>query len=292
MLVSFAKIILLINTFFLVSCGLTAPRIEQGIYDETKLADFVQAVQINVACQLRKAVLETYYNLSSNENDVEWLKSWSAKITMTLNVDEKTTFSPGINITRLFPSLQTKFGNGEVLTNGRSFDFGIGASVGATASNELQIGWFAIFSDFWGQEKFLTEPCHKNQKASIQGDLLIKTAVFAGAFPASLRNNISDPFVGGGRLDSIQHTVFFYIQAEGNATPTFRFVDVSANTGGPLLSQARDRKDTLLITMGPVLEVSGRKRRPEPSLAVLEAHNSKLNAINFLNAIVTARQGI
>jgi hypothetical protein len=239
---------------------------------------FVQAITLHVHCELRQAVWFTYNNLKGRQ-DIEWLREWAAKITLTINVDERTGLSPGLAMTRFFPSFNRVLSNGELITGPRTFDFGLGGTLSADAVREQEVTWFLVFGDLFQEEAFSEADCPLRSPFLIDGDLKIKETLASSVFPASLERNISNPFEKGGRLQVVQHQVSFLIEASGNVTPTWRFVDVSANTGVPLLDLKRNRKDTLLITMGPTqLSEAGRPlRRPRliASRAVEDSHLAK-----------------
>ena len=111
----------------------------------------------------------------------------------------------------------------------------------------------------------------------------LATALALAAFPAFAQTyparpiTLVVPFAAGGPLQVVQHQVSFLIEGSGNVTPSWKFVDVSANTGGSLFSLNRNRKDTLLITMGPTQlgDRALRKARVGPTKAVEDAHLAK-----------------
>jgi hypothetical protein len=275
-------------SFTLSACGLTVPAIHVDDSVDTNIL-FINEVTRHVHCELRRAVFFTY----DNTENIEWLRDWAAKITLTVNVDEKTALSPGLTLTRFFPSFQKTLSTGEVITGQRSFDLGLGASLSSNAVRDQEITWFITFKDLFQERAFATADCGETSRPFlIEGDLKIKESLASGVFPASLSRNVSSPFEKGGPLQVIQHTVSFLIESTGNVTPTWKFVDISANTGGPLFGITRNRKDTLLITMGPTqLSESNRTLRKVvqvvPSRAVEDAHLAKQigNAVgsNLLN---------
>ncbi|MGY2053025.1 hypothetical protein [Methylobacterium sp. JK268] len=195
--------------------------------------------------------------------DVEWLRDWAAKITLTINIDEKTGLSPGLSLVNFFPGFKKALSNGEIIAGGRTLELGLGGSLASTATREQEITWFVTFTDLFEERRHAGGSCDNEGKLFIDGDLKIKEGLFAGVFPASLTRNMSDPFKSGGKLQVVQHQISFLIEASGNVTPAWHFVDVSANAGGPFLSSSRNRKDTLLITMGPTqLAGDGRPLKP------------------------------
>ncbi|GJE16944.1 hypothetical protein [Methylobacterium marchantiae] len=266
-----------IFALLLSACGTTPPRFDLSDKGWTDEAPFVQAVTSHIHCEMRNAVLDTYDNLTNNHNDAEWMKTWSAKISLTLNVNEMTALNPSVTVA--MPS---------------TLALGLAGSLSSEASRELEIDWFAVFSEYFNERQFQNVPCDTGRELyPIAGTLGLKETLFSAAFPASLNNNISNPFKSGGRLQVIQQTTYFYIKADGNINPAWKFTEVSANQGGKFFDVSRNRKDTLLVTMGPTqLKAAGRPLRipaqPEPIGAVTESHfakqigNAVANGINNL----------
>ena len=120
---------------------------------------------------------------------------------------------------------------------------GLGGSLASTATREFEITWFVVFKELFGETYWLRRECRDKDKPFIEGDLRIYDALFAGAYSGSLLRNASDPFAKGGRLQVIQHTVSFHIEASGSATPTWKFVELSANTDAPFIEASRTKKD-------------------------------------------------
>ncbi|WP_186421325.1 hypothetical protein [Bosea sp. CS1GBMeth4] len=262
-------------SFMLAACGVTAPRLDLSDDSAEAAALFAQSVTVHVHCELRNAVVFTYDKLRP-EQDVEWLKEWAAKITLTINVDEKIGLSPGLALTKFFRSYSNTLRGGELITASRSAELGIGGGLSSTATREQEITWFLVFRDLLDERQYANAKCDQKHPFLMEGDLKIKETLFSGVFAGSLARNTSDPFERGGRLQVVQHLVSFFIEASGNVTPSWRFVDVTANGGGSFFSLNRNRKDTLLITMGPTqLADSGRKLRETrviPSQSVDSSH--------------------
>jgi hypothetical protein len=272
-------------------CGTVTPQLHVGDDSADANALFVQAVTTHVHCELRRAIFYTYNNIKMH-NDAEWLKEWSAKITLIMNVDEKTALNPGATLTSFFPNFQKTLWNGDVISDGRTFNLGLGAGLSANAVREQQITWFIVFSDVFNEKKFVETECETTNRLLIDGDLKINEALASGAFPASLERNMSDPFQKGGRLQVIQHQVSFTITTSGSVSPRWNFVEVTANTGDPFFSINRNRKDSLLITMGPTELGSGRelkKKAVVPANVVETNHTAKLIGDNVGTSILNLR---
>lgn len=259
----------------LQGCGVTTPPISLSDDSAEAAAVFANGATVHVHCELRKAVLFTYDRLNELQHEAEWLKDWAGKITLTINVDEKIGINPGLAVTKFFRSYSNTLRGGEVITGSRTAELGIGGGLSSTATREQEITWFLVFRDFFDERAHVNAKCEKSPFL-MEGDLKIKETLYSGAFAGSLPRNTSDPFKSGGRLQVVQHTVSFLIEASGNVTPSWRFVDVTSNAGGSFFGLNRNRKDTLLVTMGPTqLSDSGRplrERRVVPSASVDSSH--------------------
>jgi hypothetical protein len=67
-----------------------------------------------IKCELHKGVQDTlaeygpggdYYSPSTSNYNAEWLRTWAAKVTLKLVVDEKSELSPGVSYFKQMPSL-------------------------------------------------------------------------------------------------------------------------------------------------------------------------------------------
>jgi hypothetical protein len=250
----------------LSGCGLTVPALDSRYTNEYSASTYVNSVASHIHCELRHAVQDTYA-----ERPVPWLADWSAKVSLTLTVEEKANFSPGLSLTQLLRP-DTFFSRNVVVLAPQSFNVGVGGTVAADATRVLQISWFLVFKDLL-REVREEGPCSRTSPFSVEGDLKIKEGLFSGVLTANVMGTVSDPFQSGGPLDVIEHHVTFNVDLTGNVTPTWKLVNVSANSEGTFWSGTRTRKDDLLITMGPTqLSGSGRALKATPSRAVENAH--------------------
>jgi hypothetical protein len=56
---------------------------------------------------------------------------------------------------------------------------------------------------------------------------------------------------GGVKPDTMSYEIKFVIVSNGNITPTWKLINVSANTSGNFFSAGRTRTHDLIITIGP-----------------------------------------
>ena len=215
-------------------CGTYVPEVELGSDGPHSLDVFVATIVQSVRCQLRDAIID-----QANGADLPWLKTWAAEITLTLNVTEKSSIAPGVTTSTFFPGLVTKFRNGTSVVSAQGFTLGVGGSYTNTAGRIIALTWSDDFKDYFGE----TEACPLQN--GIAGDLKLSQVVNAAVAGATIPGGMSKPY------QNVQETLSFEIDTNANATPTWRYVNVAASTGGNFLMADRDRKDTLLVTMGP-----------------------------------------
>lgn len=236
----------------LASCGTYVPPLSYRFKNSYDPSVFVQSVATHVHCELRKAVLE---GLAYPHAD--WLAGWSAKVALTLTVEESGSINPGLGV-----------------DTPADFHLGVGAGIQKKATRNMQIAWFVVFQDLI-EERDNGKPCERLGPYPILGDLKIGEAVKSGVFSAATLRTVSNPFQAGGPLDLIQHHVTFETVADASATPSWHFVRVSVNPDREFLTASRDNTDDLVVTMGPtVLDDTNRKLgKPVkvPSPAVVDA---------------------
>ena len=252
----------------LSACGTITPRIDPSFDDEYKAGFFISQVVNNVRCQLGNAVIQAEHGPNP-----PWLKDWAAEITLNLNISEKTGVSPGITATSIFPSVVNKFTNGTTVTSPQSFTFGLGGSYTQTATRIVALTWYDVFSDFHSPPNKYLADCDVG--SGIKGDLKLGEVLFAVTYAGIVPNNMSQPFASGGPYSNAQDTITFEIDANASATPSWKYVNVTNNGSGSLLSVDRDRKDQLLITIGPSeIDKKARKLAPRPSNSAVDGGNS------------------
>jgi len=282
----------------LVGCGLHVPDIKE-VWDADKPADeksprvpgaaqIEYEVKQRIFCDLGKAVkyVNSHYHVSSGSSPTN-LKPFAryiippdflAQISLSFQVDESSSLSPGVSLITTLPNAITTFGKGiPPVSTGQSRSIGFGGTLSSTATriDKFVPSWsvsYLMIPD--GPNSPCTDPkndpfrrIHWEPDFSspfiIEGDLGIQDwlvgATIVNTFIASETGTpggstkASTPGGGGGgvKADTISYEIKFIIVSSGNVTPTWKLVQVNANTSGTFFSTGRTRTHDLIITIGP-----------------------------------------
>lgn len=217
-------------------------------------------------------------------------KEWIAQLSLSLQVDESTALAPGVSYNQVMRNAVATFGVGNTITQGQSFNLGFGGTVSATATRNdkfnptYSIAWLMnkptdkdncrpendIFqNDYPRSSPFLIESELGIEKwllgAMLAENLLPSQPPIVPQQPAKrhaggspMAAMAADPGGGGGDKGggslgpfSVSTELKFVIITSGNITPTWKLLQVSANTSGNLFAAGRTRTHDLIITIGP-----------------------------------------
>src|SRR5262249_184842 len=163
---------------------------------------FVRSVAAHVHCELRRALYDTVHDL-----DADWLWNWSAQISLTLTVEEKSTLSPGLSLSKLLPNITNHFPNGTNLTSGQAVGIGLGASGSGDGTGVEKLRWFLDFKDLKSEVDRLNgeiaTPCEIAGTYPVEGSLLIAEGLYAAVETVTAIGLVAQP--KEGPLNVIEH---------------------------------------------------------------------------------------
>jgi hypothetical protein len=200
--------------------------------------------------------------------------NWIAEVVLSLQVDESVSLNPGLSLNQTMANAVTVFGVGNTVTTPQSFSLGFGATLSSTATRIDKFNpQYSI--------AFLSQPASKYSVCINGNDPLESIAPSSSPFQIESNLGIKEwlvgallvnsylpsdlvqpdtpstgkPKAGGGKktkADTISYEIKFVIISNGNVTPTWKLVKVSANTASaPLFGVGRTRTHDLIITIGP-----------------------------------------
>lgn len=139
----------------LASCGTVVPNIKEA-WDKdypgdpttkpptppiTGAAQIEYEIKKNVYCELKHAVITAQSYAETEVNGKKVVKTnsfippkWGAQITLSLEVDESSAFSPGFSLNTPMPNALSYFGVLPAVTTAQSFSLGLGGTLSSTAT--------------------------------------------------------------------------------------------------------------------------------------------------------------
>jgi hypothetical protein len=271
----------------LFGCGLKVPDIKEP-WDADKPADargprIPGAAQIefevkkHIYCELKKAVQSVNaYPVSSgpSPNKLTPLArgplplDWVAQISLSFQVDESSGLSPGVTFNTTLPNVLKVFGPGSTVNVSQSSSVGIGGTLSSTATRIDKFDpWYSI--NYLMIPDGPTSVCNVDPFQQIgwtpdssspfilEGNLGIEDWLFGATLTDLFLHSAGLPSAkgssggGGTKPDTISYEIKFIIVSNGNVTPTWKLVNISANTTGNFFSTGRTRTHDVIITIGP-----------------------------------------
>lgn len=228
-------------SWLLAGCGATLPVMRLGHSSDEEFKDFVRGIAAHVRCELFNAVAIEY---SPNDPKRAMLFAWAAKIALTVRALDKGTISSGVTADAP-PNL---------------FTIAAGVNASTSGTREMTMTYFIPFNELL-QGKRIPFNQRKPQNCDvvsdetgirdpIAGNLGIHQTLKAAFETWDASRTLSER-IKNGPFETITHRVAFEVVAGGDATPTWKFVNVTANPNSPFISANRTTTDELLITVGP-----------------------------------------
>lgn len=221
----------------LVGCGLIVPDLQEP-YQSPKQEKFDEnAILSRITCELTKSVYETLHEYRPGGlytgKSVEWLLNWGSMVTLKISADEGSAIKPGFFIPAV-PGLQRL-----------SIGGGLNASSNITRAETIGVTY--AFRDLLEKRK-IPGDCDREGPVLITSDLKIKQFISNKVFLAAVPGTIPDretPF------DAFTYQATFVVAYSGGVTPSYHFVDVTANPDSPFLTANRSRTHDITLTLGP-----------------------------------------
>jgi hypothetical protein len=241
----------------------------QEVGDRTEGQRFVQALIINITCELRAALDDL--RLAYPEGT--FIDSWGIQTTLTLTYDEKGALAPGVLWTPPSPADSV-------------FSLGAGFSVSSGATRMNKINAYYLVSEL--KKARCSDAARPNGLFLLQSDLKLSEWLF-DAVSASMTNTINFRNTTLAVKENVlQHEVKFEVDTTGTLAPSWKLTRVTVNPSGNLFSTSRTRTNDLLITLGPAVpEVVAAVARDGRRKAVVAAQPTRQAADLHLSSSVS-----
>jgi hypothetical protein len=254
-------------------CGLSVPDIKevwQGA-DATRKIEF--EIKKRVYCDLKNAVAaidkKYMYQAEDRKTGIKTTQQflpddWGVQISLLLQVDESTSFNPGVALTTPFANGITKFSNGNVTTP-QSYSLGLGATASSISTRIDKFNPFYTVSDLRVPDSDdsicnpkkdpVVPPNEQPQTGSflLQSELGISKWLQDAMFVTNLLPS-DDPSASPikGTPDTVSVEIKFVVTTNANINPVWKLLPITVNNGAlSLLTTGRIRTHDLLITVGP-----------------------------------------
>jgi hypothetical protein len=273
-------------------CGLFVPEMEEFYQPQSYQKAFENIIVNNVKCELHKGIQDTMAMLKSTGrypgNDIDWLLQQGALVSLKLTVDEKSALSPGVTLNKVLPNAVTTFPVGGNVTTGQSFSLGLGASSSLDATRIETVAFTYSFADLMA-EKPIENPCENEDGVLIQSNLKIGQFILNKMFLAKVPGSVVIKKASKKGIKSValaspfstfSYQVTFVATYGANATPTWKFLQVSVNPTSPLVNASRMRTHDLTITIGAT------KRATETSPALISSEASEVHFAHLIGQAV------
>jgi hypothetical protein len=283
---TFQAILVLVCALSLTACGLMVPDMAE-VWDRTD-PDATQHMEAQIKkaiyCELRDAVKNVkkdesvvhYFHMKQvkQQDDAALPDSWGAQVTFSLEVDEKTAISPGVSLKTPMHAGATNF-QGELIgatgllsavtypfvSTAQSYAFGLGGTLSSQTQRTDKFNSYysvAYLNKTYGEKGICNDPPDLGPPSTSSPFLVISKLGIKDWLSNSVYvDNILASSSGGGgdssfKSDSISYEIKFIVVSDGNLSPSWNLVRVSANAGNtPLFDMSRTRTHDLLITIGP-----------------------------------------
>jgi len=207
-------------------------------------------IESNIIANIRCEVTKGLYRAVATGN-TPWLVDWGTAISLNLTWEDQSSINP--NISNTLP-----FGINEL----RSFSLAAGLNGSAHATRNEAIT-FTLENKILLREAILQSRTRSGLNCrsletgtTVESDLRIDEFIYdkatiAGGHEARTRT-IQYP-----QFSTFQETLTFVVTFGGDVTPSWKFIRLSVDPSGPLVSATRSSTSQVIITLGPLVKPQG-----------------------------------
>lgn len=271
---------------FLSGCAINVPSI--GDIDQNRAEAQISEIALvnHIKCEVHTAIWRIKEEAALNQgpwagNSIDWLDEWGAKVSLQVQVNVKSTATPGLsvidplqNVIKVFPE------NGNV-TVSRNNSAGVGATLGSDITRTETMGYFYSFENLLKVEPARdpvtlrvitdTSKCGKIDLVA-DNDLqfydFLQRKILLAANPNALEQR-----TGSAPYDVISFQTKFIVTRGFSVNPSLKLARVSINPSGTFYNGQRVRTNDLTITLGPVKKDNG---KTTPTNSLNEQHLANL----------------
>ncbi|PWB83269.1 MAG: hypothetical protein C3F11_07510 [Methylocystaceae bacterium] len=278
----------------LSGCGLAVPDLKEPWGAEGDSRQMVKEIAKSVYLEVENAVGclveadadESTVRRHHHQRKIAWFDNWGVQLSLNLTVDEASSLNPGVTFNTPMIPATTRFPNNITVPASQLYTLGLGGKFSSRAQRIDKISAYfdvqTLIDNYKARDKeyhrcayndqVVTEadrstitfahdspsPTAKFESLLITSDLKLEEWLSAALFLETV-SGAKDVLEANFKQNVISHEVKFEVVSDGNITPSWKLVRVSANTGAPFFGASRSRVHDLIITFGP------KAKQPSPA---------------------------
>ncbi|WP_143275371.1 hypothetical protein [Bradyrhizobium canariense] len=217
-------------------CGTYVPQ-QQEVWEGPDITgNMAVDIKKHIFCELVHAIKFVNKNLRINDGP-SIPDSYGVQMQITLTVEENSALSAGLVLNQAI----------------RDGTLGLGGNLSSTATRtDTSYSFYNVGKIAGPAKNHWCDTLEVSASSLLMSDLGIG-AYLLKAVKAQAELHSSAPAKPDGlKLDVLSYDVKFVVVSNGNVTPSWKLVSLSANSGGsPFLAAGRTRTHDLILTFGP-----------------------------------------
>jgi hypothetical protein len=218
------------------SCGTYVPQ-QQEVWEGPDIkGDMAVDIKKHIFCELVHAIKYVNKNLQIDYGpSIPY--SYGVQMQITLTVEESSALSPGLVLNQAI----------------RDGTLGLGGNLSSTATRtDTSYSFYIVGKIASPNANKWCDTLEVSGSSLLMSDLGIAPYLLK-AVKAQAELHSSTPAKADGlKLDVLSYDIKFVVVSNGNITPSWKLVSLSANAGGsPFLAAGRTRTHNLTLTFGP-----------------------------------------
>ena len=245
----------------LSGCGTHVPQMEEA-WEPVELPYNMEfRIKDRIFCETVRALREMRdpKHITTVKGKYAVPDDYGVQMQVTLAAEENTSFNPGVSFNKTYRN--STVGGVNVMN---MFNLGLGANLTSTATRtDTLYSYYNVGRILQGNEDCDTPKPQHGSSLLLQSDLGIRDFLNGSAVAAAYSSSSPVPKDKKDvKADIYSYDIKFAVVTNGNVSPTWKLVNVSADTGtSPLLGAGRTRTHELVLTFGP-----GKTRPTEEAL--------------------------
>ena len=245
------------SVVLLTGCGVRIPQIQEFWEGVDVTGDMEFRIKQKIFCEVVDALRLVRDGIDVRVNGRLVIPdSYGVQMQISLTVDEVGAANPGVTFNHTLPNAIAN-----AVTVPQSFTLGASGTLSSTATRtDISYSYYNVGkisargANSWCHDPS-TKPSLHGSSPLLKSDLGIADYLQGAVAGAALLHS-SAPAKGGAgktaKLDVYSYEIKFVVVTSGGITPTWKLVNVSANTGNlPLINAGRTRTHDLTLTFGP-----------------------------------------